>query len=115
MEDLLVNPDAQTWQRWIIPLTGLASAILTLFLGRMVLQARWRKPATPPAEPFTENVQPYGKVYHTTTAANELQMLKDAGHAAFMFEKEPDLQADIVIWFRSNLAVGGYGLPPTIK
>ena len=45
MEDLLVNPDAQTWQRWIIPLTGLASAILTLFLGRMVLQARWRKPA----------------------------------------------------------------------
>jgi len=50
MEDLLVNPDAQTWQRWIIPLTGLASAILTLFLGRMVLQARWRKPATPPEE-----------------------------------------------------------------
>ena len=46
---------------------------------------------------------------------SQLQMLKDAGHAAFMFEKEPDLQADIVIWFRSNLAVGGYGLPPTIK
>src|SRR5438552_1305059 len=45
---------------------------------------------------------------------SQLQMLKDAGHAAFMFEKEPDLQADIVIWFRSNLAVGGYGLPPTI-
>ena len=47
--------------------------------------------------------------------SSQLQMLKDAGHAAFMFEKEPDLQADIVIWIRSNLAVGGYGLPPTIK
>jgi dienelactone hydrolase len=46
---------------------------------------------------------------------SEVQMFKDAGHAAFMFEKQPDLQADIVIWFRSNLAVGGYGLPPTIK
>jgi pimeloyl-ACP methyl ester carboxylesterase len=51
----------------------------------------------------------------STNQSSELQMLKDAGHAAFMFEKEPDLQADIVIWFRSNLAVGGYGLPPTIK
>ena len=51
----------------------------------------------------------------STNRSSELQMLKDAGHAAFMFEKEPDLQADIVIWFRSNLAVGGYGLPPTIK
>jgi pimeloyl-ACP methyl ester carboxylesterase len=47
--------------------------------------------------------------------SSQVQMFKDAGHAAFMFEKEPDLQADIVIWFRSNLAVGGYGLPPTIK
>ena len=47
--------------------------------------------------------------------STEIQMFKDAGHAAFMFEKQPDLQADIVIWFRSNLAVGGYGLPPTIK
>ena len=51
----------------------------------------------------------------STNRSSQLQMLKDAGHAAFMFEKEPDLQADIVIWFRSNLAVGGYGLPPTIK
>jgi dienelactone hydrolase len=51
----------------------------------------------------------------STNHSSQLQMLKDAGHAAFMFEKEPDLQADIVIWFRSNLAVGGYGLPPTIK
>ena len=47
--------------------------------------------------------------------SSQLQMFKDAGHAAFMFSKQPDLQADIVIWFRSNLAIGGYGLPPTIK
>jgi predicted alpha/beta hydrolase len=51
----------------------------------------------------------------STHQSSQLQMLKNAGHAAYMFEKEPDLQADIVIWFRSNLAVGGYGLPPTIK
>ena len=51
----------------------------------------------------------------SSNRSSKLQMFKDAGHAAFMFEKEPDLQADIVIWFRSNLAVGGYGLPPTIK
>jgi dienelactone hydrolase len=47
--------------------------------------------------------------------SSQLQMFKDAGHAAFMFSKQPDLEADIVIWFRSNLAIGGYGLPPTIK
>ena len=35
-----------------------------------------RNPANPPAQPFTENLAPYGKVYHTTTAANELDMLK---------------------------------------
>jgi dienelactone hydrolase len=51
----------------------------------------------------------------STNKSSQVQMFKDAGHAAFMFEKQPDLQADIVIWFRSNLAVGGYGLPPTIK
>jgi dienelactone hydrolase len=51
----------------------------------------------------------------STNRSSQLQMFKDAGHAAFMFSKQPDLQADIVIWFRSNLAVGGYGLPPTIK
>ena len=46
---------------------------------------------------------------------SRLQMFKKAGHAASIFQKEPDLEADIVIWFRSNLAIGGYGLPPTIK
>ena len=44
-----------------------------------------------------------------------LEMFKNAGHAASIFDKEPDLEADIVIWFRTNLAIGGYGLPPTIK
>jgi hypothetical protein len=42
-------------------------------------------------------------------------MLKGAGHAASMFEKEPDLQADIVIWFRKNLPVSGYAVSPSSK
>jgi len=46
---------------------------------------------------------------------SKLQMLKNAGHAAAIFQKEPELEADLVIWFRTNLAIGGYGLPPTIK
>jgi len=36
-----------------------------------------RKPADPNLQPYSENVAPFGKVYHTTTAANELQLLKD--------------------------------------
>jgi dienelactone hydrolase len=46
---------------------------------------------------------------------SRVEMLKDAGHAASMFSRQPELQADIVIWFRSNLPPGGYGLPPAIK
>jgi hypothetical protein len=42
-------------------------------------------------------------------------MLNHAGHAASMFAKQPDLEPDIVVWFRSNLSVAGYGLPPAIK
>jgi len=42
---------------------------------------------------------------------SQLTMLKGAGHAASMFEKEPDLQADIVIWFRTKLPVSGYASP----
>ena len=41
--------------------------------------------------------------------------MKNAGHAASMFAKEPGLEADIVVWFRSALPVGGYGFPPAIK
>jgi dienelactone hydrolase len=46
---------------------------------------------------------------------SRVEMLKDAGHAASMFSRQPELQADIVIWFRANLPPGGYGLPPAIK
>ena len=46
---------------------------------------------------------------------SRVEMFKDAGHAASMFAKQPDLEADIVIWFRANLPVAGYGLPPAIK
>jgi dienelactone hydrolase len=47
----------------------------------------------------------------STNGDSRVAMLKGAGHAASMFEKEPELQADIVIWFRSNLPLGGYGGP----
>ena len=51
----------------------------------------------------------------STNRESRAEMLKDAGHAASMFSTQPELQADIVIWFRSNLPPGGYGLPPAIK
>ncbi len=51
----------------------------------------------------------------STHQSSRVEMLKDAGHAASMFEKQPELQADIVIWFRSNLPIGGYGMPPAIR
>lgn len=46
---------------------------------------------------------------------SQVTMLKDAGHAAEMLAKQEDLGADIVIWFRANLPVAGYGLPPAIR
>lgn len=46
---------------------------------------------------------------------SRVQMLKNAGHAAEMLAKQEDLAADIVIWFRANLPVAGYGLPPAIR
>lgn len=51
----------------------------------------------------------------STHRDSRVEMFEDAGHAASMFAKQPDLQADIVIWFRANLPVAGYGLPPAIK
>jgi dienelactone hydrolase len=51
----------------------------------------------------------------STHSDSRVEMFKGAGHAASMFAKQPDLEADIVIWFRSNLPVAGYGLPPAIK
>ena len=50
----------------------------------------------------------------STHTDSRVEMFKDAGHAASMFAKQPDLEADIVIWFRANLPVAGYGLPPAI-
>ena len=51
----------------------------------------------------------------STNSESQLEMLSHAGHAASMFAKQPDLEPDIVVWFRSNLSVAGYGLPPAIK
>ena len=51
----------------------------------------------------------------STSSYSRVEIFKDAGHAASMFAKQPDLEADIVIWFRSNLPVAGYGLPPAIR
>jgi pimeloyl-ACP methyl ester carboxylesterase len=44
---------------------------------------------------------------------SQLILFKDAGHAASMFIKQPDLEADIVIWFRNNLPVAGYATLPS--
>jgi dienelactone hydrolase len=44
-------------------------------------------------------------------ADSQLTMLENAGHAASMFVKQPDLEPDIVMWFRRNLPVAGYGTP----
>ena len=51
----------------------------------------------------------------STNKDSQLTMLKGAGHAASMFAKEPDLQGDIVIWFRTNLPVYGYAVLPSLK
>lgn len=51
----------------------------------------------------------------STNPDSRVEMFKDAGHAATMFAKQPDLEADIVIWFRYNLPTAGYGLPPALK
>jgi dienelactone hydrolase len=51
----------------------------------------------------------------STNKDSDLTMLKGAGHAASMFAKEPDLQAEIVIWFRKNLPVSGYAVLPSLK
>ena len=42
-------------------------------------------------------------------------MAKGAGHGAAMFAKQMDLEADVVIFLRSNVPIGGYGLRPTLK
>ncbi len=44
---------------------------------RPVYYTHLRKPATRPSQPYTESIQPYGKVYHTASAGDELKLLKD--------------------------------------
>jgi dienelactone hydrolase len=51
----------------------------------------------------------------STNSDSHLEMFTNAGHAASIFAKQPDLEPDIVIWFISNLPLAGYGLPPAIK
>jgi dienelactone hydrolase len=51
----------------------------------------------------------------STNTDSHLEMFTNAGHAASIFAKQPDLEPDIVIWFISNLPLAGYGLPPAIK
>lgn len=51
----------------------------------------------------------------STNSDSQLEMFKDAGHAAFMFAKQPDLEADIVLWFRQKLPVSGYNIKPLLK
>jgi dienelactone hydrolase len=51
----------------------------------------------------------------STNRDSQLEMFTNAGHAASIFAKQPDLEPDIVIWFISNLPLAGYGLPPAIK
>ena len=51
----------------------------------------------------------------STNRDSQIEMLTNAGHAESIFAKQPDLEPDIVIWFISNLPLGGYGLPPAIK
>ena len=46
-----------------------------------------RKPANPNAKPFTETLAPYGKVYHTSTAENELELLKQ--EQGFVWQTHP--------------------------
>ena len=54
-------------------------------------------------------------VHASTNGDSQLTMFKDSGHAASMFAKQPDLEADIVIWFRRNLPVAGYATLPSAR
>ena len=68
------------------------------------------------SEEDTDAVQAIKKLVALSPSPHSrLEVFQAAGHAASMFAKEADLEAEIVIWFRSNLPIGGYGLPPAIK
>jgi len=51
----------------------------------------------------------------STNNDSQITLLSDGGYGASLFAEHLDLEADIVIWFRSSLSVAGYGLPPAIR
>jgi hypothetical protein len=59
-----------------------------------------KDPKNPAGQPFVENIAPFGKVYHTTTAANELQLL----------EQEKGL-----VWQTHPRTKGSAGYPDAVK
>jgi hypothetical protein len=80
---------------------------------RPVYFTHLRKPEHPPNQPFTENVDPFGKVYHTTTAANELELLKSENGLVWQTHPRtkgsagyPDATKD-TDFFRSDRFLGG--------
>ena len=50
-----------------------------------------RKPPVAPTQPFQETISGFGKVYHTTTAANELELLKQEN--GFVWQTHPRTKA----------------------
>jgi dienelactone hydrolase len=46
----------------------------------------------------------------STNRDSQAEIVKGAGHGTAMLEKQPDLEADIVIFLRSTVPIGGYGL-----
>lgn len=72
-----------------------------------------RKPEHPPNQPFVENIEPFGKVYHTTTAENELELLKQEQGLVWQTHPRtkgsagyPDATKDTV-FFNSDRFLGG--------
>ena len=51
----------------------------------------------------------------STNLDSRVEIFGGAGNAASLLTNELDLPAEIVIWFRSVLPTGGYGLPPAIR
>ena len=48
----------------------------------------------------------------STNSDSQLEIVKGAGHGAAMLTRQQDLEADIVIFLRKNVPVGGYGRTP---
>ncbi len=59
-----------------------------------------KAPQQPPAQPFVEDVAPFGKVYHTTTAPNELMLLQ---------------QEKGLVWQTHPRTKGSTGYPDAVK